>query len=102
MCPEAKSAIDADDVPAAVAANGRFHDVLATLGEGTIAHEVFATVAERRRWLLAQHSDPAPIHAEHVDLYEALAAGDRARAQQIAEDHAKITVAHALRAREQQ
>ena len=99
---EAKSAIDADDVPAAVAANGRFHDVLATLGEGTIAHEVFATVAERRRWLLAQHSDPAPIHAEHVDLYEALAAGDRARAQQIAEDHAKITVAHALRAREQQ
>lgn len=98
---EAKDAIAADDVPAAVAANGRFHDVLASLGEGTIAHEVFATVAERRRWLLAQHSDPAPIHDEHVELYEALAAGDRTLAQQITEDHAKTTVTHALRAREQ-
>lgn len=94
---EAREAIDADDMGAAVAANGRFHDVLASLGEGTIAHEVFATVAERRRWLLAQHSDPAPIHAEHQQLYDALAAGDRARAQQITEQHARTTVEHALR-----
>ncbi|WP_344771158.1 GntR family transcriptional regulator [Aeromicrobium panaciterrae] len=99
---EAKNAIDAGDAVAAVAANGRFHGVLASLGEGTIAYEVFATVAERRRWLLAQHSEPAPIHAEHLELYEALAAGDRARAQQIAEHHATTTVEHALRAREQQ
>ena len=95
---EAKDAIAAGNTTDAVAANGRFHAVLASLGEGTIAHEVFATVAERRRWLLSQHTDPAPIHAEHRAIYEALAAGDRARAQQITEDHARTTVEHALRA----
>ena len=98
---EAEAAVHTGDVGGAVAANGRFHDELAALGEGTIAHEVFTTVAERRRWLLAQHSDPAPILAEHVELYDALAAGDRVRARQITEKHAKTTVAHALRTREQ-
>ena len=99
---EAETALDAGDLTAAVAANGRFHEVLAALGEGTIAHEVFATVAERRRWLLAQHSDPGPILAEHVELYDALVAGDRAKARAITEKHARTTVAHALRTREQQ
>ncbi len=94
---DAQAAIDGDDLPAAVAANGRFHDVLASLGEGTITHEVFATVAERRRWLLAQHTDPVPIHAEHVEIYAAIANGDRLRAQQLAEDHASTTITHALR-----
>jgi DNA-binding GntR family transcriptional regulator len=95
---EAQAAIDRGDVAAAVAANGRFHDVLGSLGEGSMAHEVLAIVAQRRRWLLRQHSDPAPIHAEHVELFEAIAAGDTVRAQQIAEDHARTTVDNALRA----
>ncbi|MBA4608514.1 GntR family transcriptional regulator [Aeromicrobium sp. Marseille-Q0843] len=95
---EARVAIERGDVEAAVAANSRFHDVLASLGEGTMAHEVLAIVSQRRRWLLAQHSDPAPIHAEHVELYEAIAGGDRARAQQITEDHVRTTIENALRA----
>lgn len=95
---EAQAAIERGDVAAAVAANGRFHDVLATLGEGTMAHEVLAIVSQRRRWLLAQHTDPAPIHAEHVELFEAIASGDRVRAQQITEDHARTTIENALRA----
>lgn len=94
---ETQQALDRDDVPSAVAANGRFHDILASLGSGTIAHEVLATVSERRHWLLSQHADPAPIHVEHVQMYDAIAAGDRVLAQQLAEDHARTTVEHALR-----
>lgn len=94
---DAQSAIDRDDRGAAVAANVRFHDVLGELGAGTIAHEVLMIVAQRRRWLLSQHIDAASIHAEHVELYEAIAAGDRPRAEQIAENHAQSTIAHALR-----
>ena len=97
---EAQDAIDRGDTAAAVAANGRFHDVLTSLGEGTMAHEVLSAVSQRRRWLLAQHADPAPIHAEHVALVDAIEQGDRSRAQQITEDHARTTVAHALGVRE--
>lgn len=97
---EAGAAIDRGDTAAAVAANGWFHDALAALGEGTIAHEVLSAVSQRRRWLLAQHTDPAPIHAEHVALVDAIEQGDRARAQQITEDHARTTVEHALGTRE--
>lgn len=93
---EARAAIDRGDLEAAVSANGRFHDALASLGEGTMAHEVLAIVSQRRRWLLTQHTDPAPIHAEHVELFEAIASGDRERAQQIAEDHARTTIENAL------
>lgn len=93
---EARAAIDRGDLEAAVSANGRFHDVLASLGEGTMAHEVLAIVSQRRRWLLTQHTDPAPIHAEHVELFEAIASGDRERAQQVAEDHARTTIENAL------
>ena len=93
---EAQEAIDSGDLATAIAANARFHAVLAELGSGTIAHEILAGVSERRRWLLSQHSDPAPIHAEHVALYDALLDGDRTRAQQIVEDHVRTTIEHAL------
>ena len=93
---EAREAIDSGDLATAIAANARFHAVLAELGSGTIAHEILAGVSERRRWLLSQHSDPAPIHAEHVALYDALLDGDRTRAQQIVEDHVRTTIEHAL------
>jgi len=96
---EARDAIDRGDVDAAVAANGRFHDELAALGEGTMAHEVLGTVSQRRRWLLAQHTDPAPIHAEHVALFDAIASGDADRARRLTEDHARTTVENALRTR---
>ena len=99
---EAQTAIDRGDLPSAVAANGRFHDVLAALGQGTIAHEVFATVSERRRWLLSQHTEPAPIHAEHVEMYDAIASGDRVRAQQLTEAHVRTTLQHALHTRSHQ
>lgn len=94
---ETQRAIDDGDTAAAVAANGRFHDVLMSLGEGTIVYEVLASVSERRRWLLSQHTEPAPIHAEHEALYDAIATGDRERARQLTELHAATTVEHALR-----
>lgn len=93
---EAQQAIDSGDLATAIVSNARFHAVLAELGSGTIAHEILAGVSERRRWLLSQHSDPAPIHAEHVALYDALVDGDRTRAQQIVKNHAKTTIEHAL------
>lgn len=95
----AQNLIDTGHFPAAVAANAEFHEVLADLAAGTITHEVLGFVGARRRWLLSQHSDPAPIHAEHRALYEALADGDRTRAEQLVEAHAQTTTEHALKAR---
>lgn len=92
----AQDSIDNGDVSTAIWANARFHEVLADIGSGTIAHEVLSVVGERRRWLLSQHSDPTPIHAEHLKLYDALAAGDRDRAQHLVETHAQTTIKHSL------
>ncbi|WP_262851164.1 GntR family transcriptional regulator [Mumia quercus] len=93
---EAAFVIGAGDVPAAVAANARFHEVLQELGRGTIVGEVLTTIGERRRWLMRQHTDPAPIHAEHEALYAALVAADVEGAVALVEAHARGSVVHAV------
>ncbi len=93
---EAAASIAAGDVPAAVVANARFHEVLEELGRGTIVGEVLVTIGERRRWLMRQHTDPAPIHAEHAALYDALVAADVEGAVALVVAHARGAVMHAV------
>ncbi|WP_460605212.1 GntR family transcriptional regulator [Jatrophihabitans fulvus] len=78
---------------AAVAANAAFHEALVRAGEGYIAAELAATLGPRIAWLMRQHAEPAPIHAEHRALVEAIAAGDARRAGRLARAHAATTLA---------
>lgn len=93
---DAGRAVDTDDLPAAVRANGDFHTALEDLATGTIVGEVLDTVGGRRRWLMRQHAEPAAIHAEHLALYAAIIAGDGDRAVRIVDAHAGTSISHAL------
>ncbi|KAA1424641.1 GntR family transcriptional regulator [Mumia zhuanghuii] len=97
---EASEALDDGDHDAAVAANARFHEALVEVGHGGIVGEILDGLTERRRWLLRQHTDPAIVHREHVDLYDALAAADSERAVAIIEAHARDSVVRAVSAME--
>ena len=89
-------AVADDDQPSAVQANAEFHAALEALAADTIVGEVLDTVGARRRWLLRQHADPAAIHAEHVQLYEAITSGNPELAVRIIGEHAATSISHAV------
>src|SRR6476469_2425499 len=61
---DAAAALYAGDPDAAVAANARFHEVLADVAAGPLLRGMLHGVGDRMRWLLRQHGNPAQIHAE--------------------------------------
>lgn len=73
---EAGAAAEAGDTTRAIALNARFHDVLLDLGRGTITHELLGSIRPRLAWVHRQHGDVADLHAEHVAITDAIAAGD--------------------------
>ena len=86
-----RSALDADDTAAARTANARFHEVLADVAAGPMLREMLLGIRDRMRWLLRQHGNPADIHAEHVQLVDAIVAahtpGGRERAEALFQQH---------------
>lgn len=87
---EAEVAVERGDSAAAVEANSRFHEVLASLARGVVS-ELLGSIAPRLRWLQRQHGDPAVILAEHRRLLSALTAGDSEGARTIALGHASTS-----------
>jgi DNA-binding GntR family transcriptional regulator len=84
---EARSALDAGDSFAAVAANARFHEVLEQVAAGPMLREMLLGIRDRMRWLLRQHDNPAQILGEHEALLDAICAGDRSTAERIFQQH---------------
>ncbi len=83
----ARSALDVGDPVAAVAANARFHEVLAAVAAGPMLRGMLLGIRDRMRWLLRQHGNPAQMHAEHEALLDAMISGDRPAAEQIFRQH---------------
>jgi DNA-binding GntR family transcriptional regulator len=83
--------LDAGDTTGAVAANARFHEAMAALGQGPLVRQLLADLDQRMRWLLRQHADPAAIHAEHRELVEAMESGDVDRAQEVNQRHMRTS-----------
>lgn len=77
----------AGDRARAVAGNARFHEVLADVAAGPQLRSLLHGLADRMRWLLTQHGDPAVIHAEHVALLDAVLAGDPSTVEQLGAQH---------------
>jgi DNA-binding GntR family transcriptional regulator len=84
---DAQSALDRGDRVAAVAANARFHEVLADVAAGPMLREMLLGIRDRMRWLLRQHGNPAQIHAEHLALLDTITTGDRSAAQHLFRQH---------------
>lgn len=84
---QARSALDAGDVDAAVAANARFHEVLTAVAAGPMLQAQLNGIRDRMRWLLRQHGDPGAIIAEHDAMLEAILDQDLPRAESLFQQH---------------
>lgn len=85
---EAGAAIAAGDTTRAITLNARFHDVLLEQAHGSITHELLSTIRPRLAWVHRQHGDAAVLHAEHVAIADAIAAGDTTAAAALIHSHA--------------
>ena len=83
----ARTALAGGDIPAAISANARFHEVLEEVAAGPLLRGLLAGIRDRMRWLLQQHGDPAGIAAEHEALVAAIAAADRSQARRLLRQH---------------
>ena len=88
---EARRHLDDGNEAAAVAANARFHEVMASLGRGPLVRQLLADLDQRMRWLLRQHTEPAAIHAEHQELVDAIESGDVERAREVNQRHLRTS-----------
>ena len=84
---EAGAAIAAGDTTRAITLNARFHDVLLEQAHGSITHELLNTIRPRLAWVHRQHGDAAVLHAEHVAIVNAIAAGDTTAAAALIHSH---------------
>lgn len=80
-------AAETGDVRTARKAGADFHESVVTMAGNALLGELCAVTRSRMRWLLAQHSDLAPMAEEHAGLYRALADHDPDRAAALAEAH---------------
>ena len=88
---DAQRCLDAGDTAGAVAANARFHETMAALGQGPLVRQLLADLDQRMRWLLRQHADPAVIQTEHRELVEAMESGDVDRARDVNQRHLRTS-----------
>jgi DNA-binding GntR family transcriptional regulator len=90
VCREGEAAIEAGDTERFVAVNNQFHAALAELA----CNAVLAELAGRRvRWYyrLVAPARGAESCAEHLEITEAIAAGDEERAAMAAREHTERT-----------
>jgi DNA-binding GntR family transcriptional regulator len=93
ICHEGEAAVEAGDTGRFVAVNNEFHAELARLAGNTVLAELAAIVGRRVRWYYRQ---VAPVRghescAEHLELVEAVEAGDAERASSVARRHTERT-----------
>ncbi|HUZ35460.1 MAG TPA: GntR family transcriptional regulator [Streptosporangiaceae bacterium] len=93
ICHEGEAAVEAGDTLRFVAVNNEFHAELARVAGNAVLAELAAIVGRRVRWY---YRLVAPLRghescAEHLDMVEAIEAGDAARASSIARKHTERT-----------
>lgn len=84
---EARRSLQAGDLGVMAEANSAFHDQLVALAD----HELLASVLEplhgRLAYLFRLNQEPERVCTEHEQLHAAIAAGDAARATELARQH---------------
>ncbi|MBO0771449.1 MAG: GntR family transcriptional regulator [Actinobacteria bacterium] len=93
ICREGEAAVEAGDTERFVTVNNRFHAALAALAGNAVLAEVTGIVGRRVRWYyrLVAPMRGAGSSAEHLELVEAIEAGDEERAAKAARDHTERT-----------
>lgn len=86
-----RSAIDGGRTSDAVRFNAEFHLLLLDLAPAPTVRRTARPLRRVLGWALQQHPDPAPVHAEHVALVDALEAGDAARVDAVLQQHVRTS-----------
>lgn len=92
-CARGVAAVEADDVPAVVAANAELHAAITRLSGNDVLVELVAQVDRRVRWYytpVARHRG-AQSWEEHATLIQAIADGDSERAAEAMRRHTEQT-----------
>jgi DNA-binding GntR family transcriptional regulator len=93
ICKRGEATVKAGDTELFVALNNEFHAALATVAGNSVLAELAEIVGRRARWY---YRLVAPLRehescAEHLDLVEAIEAGDPERAAKVAARHVERT-----------
>src|SRR5215468_7439861 len=93
ICREGEAAIEAGDTERFIAVNNQFHAALAELAGNAVLAELAGIVGRRVRWYyrLVASVRGAESCAEHLEITEAIAAGDEERAAMAAREHTERT-----------
>lgn len=78
-------------------ANSSFHEVLLEMTHNQLLADMLAPLRGRLNWLFRQNDDARAISAEHREIADAIAAGDKDRARQLAISHVKTSRKLAMR-----
>ncbi|WP_327350957.1 GntR family transcriptional regulator [Streptomyces sp. NBC_01304] len=78
-------------------ANTRFHDRILSLAGNGLLSSVMEPVEGRLRWLTRQNAEWPQLLAEHQELYEAVASGDRERARAASLSHVRTNYRSTVR-----
>ncbi|NGN63299.1 GntR family transcriptional regulator [Streptomyces sp. A7024] len=82
-----------------------FHETVTWLAANELLSELERTLRSRMRWLLSRHDDLMAVAQEHEELYEAIAARDVPRVEDLAMKHletGRSAAAAHLRAKKEQ
>ncbi len=81
------AAARAGDAVEARHAAADFHETVTALAANELLGEIEHLLHSRMRWLMGQHDDLLAIAAEHVELYDAIAAREVERVETLAKAH---------------
>ncbi len=84
---ENKQAIANKDNETAFKTNAEFHEEVIALADNPVLTETLRSIFTRMHWLSGDTLDLAAVHAEHVELYEAIVSGDVKLADVTARHH---------------
>lgn len=78
----------AGDAVRARRAAADFHETVTAMAGNDLLSEIERLLRSRMRWLLGQHADLVGVAEEHEALYDAIAARDVSRVEELAGEHA--------------
>ncbi|RII17268.1 putative HTH-type transcriptional regulator YdfH [Streptomyces sp. YIM 130001] len=81
------AAAEREDAVGARRAAADFHEAVTSLAGNELLNELERTLRSRMRWLLGRHDDLLGVAKEHQDLYEAIAARDVPRVEELVLQH---------------
>ena len=98
---QARTAADRGDVSVVARLNLAFHADLVRIADNDLLTTMVAPLQSRMRWLFrlltTGTGDPGVMCREHSTIYDAIAAGDRDRAERLAREHVANTREPTLR-----